>query len=343
VSAPKGEIHGQHRSARAPAASSAEPNQFILHFRRGRVVRRGVGLAYWFSPLSAAIAQVPAEDCETTFVLNERCSDFQNVAVQCTVTYRVSDPERAAARTNFSISLRTGAWLEKPLERIAALLSQRSRQPARTYLNGVPIVEAAQAGASAVHQRIESGLQADPEVAALGITIVSVQSDRVSPTPELEKAIQTPAREAIQQRADEAVFQRRALAVEKERTIKENELATELELARRQEQLIRQQGSNTRLHAQEESEADRLRAETESRRHEVVAQGQAQANRLLADAAADAEARRVELYRTAPTNVALGLALQELSRHIQTIQHLNLTPDLLGAALQQFLRNQAGE
>ena len=321
----------------------AEPNQFILHFRRGKTVRKGIGLAYWFSPLSAAVAQVPAEDCETTFVLSERCNDFQSVTVQCTVTYRISEPERAALRTNFSISLTGGGWLEKPLERIAALLSQRAQHPARAYLIAVPIVEAARTGASLIHQEIETALRADPELAALGVSIVSVQIDKIAPTAELEKAIQTPAREAIQQRADEAVFQRRALAVEKERTIKENELATELELTRRQELLIRQQGSNARLQAQEEAEADRLRAEAEARRHQVVAEGQAQASRLLAAAAAEAEQRRVEIYRAAPASIALGLALQEFARHVQSIQHLNLTPDLFGAALQQFLRDRAGE
>jgi len=319
----------------------AEPNQFILHYRRGSVARQGVGLAYWFSPLSAAVAQVPAEDCDATFLLHERCADSQAATIQCTLGYRISDPNRAATRINFSISLDSGTWLEKPLERIAALLAQRSQQPARAYLRSVAIVEATQSGASVVQEQLEAALHADPELGALGISIVSVQVDRIAASAELEKAIQTPAREVIQQRADEAVFQRRALAVEKERAIKENELATELELARRQEQLIQQQGANARLQAQEEAEADRLRAEAEGRRHEAVAQGQAQANRLLAEAAAEAEARRVEIYRGVGGGVALGMAVQELARHVQSIQHLNLTPDLLGAALQQFLREQA--
>ncbi len=38
----------------------AEPNQHILHFRGGKVVTEGPGLAYWFLPLSAAVAQLPA-------------------------------------------------------------------------------------------------------------------------------------------------------------------------------------------------------------------------------------------------------------------------------------------
>ena len=321
----------------------AEANQYVLHFRAGKLARKGAGIAYWFAPLSAAIAQLPAEDCETTFVLNERCGDFQHANVQVTITFRFADPERAAARANFSISLDTGAWLELPLERIASLLSQRAQHPARSYLASVPVVEAIQSGPSVVQERLESALRADGEIAALGLAIVSVQINRIAPTAELEKAIQTPTREALQQRADEAVFQRRALAVEKERAIKENELATELELTRRQETLIRQQGANARLKAQEEAEADRLRAEAEAKRVEIVADGQAKASRVLAEAAAEAEQRRVAIYGAAASGVPLALAAQELARHIQSIQHLNVTPDLLGAALQQLLRDRASE
>ena len=58
---------------------SAEPNQFVLHFTSGKLRRSGPGIAYWFFPLSAALAHVPVEDVSTTFILNERSSDFQAV------------------------------------------------------------------------------------------------------------------------------------------------------------------------------------------------------------------------------------------------------------------------
>src|SRR3979409_1267235 len=84
----------------------AEPNQFILFYREGRLSRSGAGLSVWFNPLSASAAQVPLEDCETTFLLQERTLDFQEISVQCTLTYRIVDSARAAARINFAISLR---------------------------------------------------------------------------------------------------------------------------------------------------------------------------------------------------------------------------------------------
>src|SRR5688500_7355081 len=208
----------------------AEPNQYILHYRKGRLVRRGPGLAYWFNSLSAAVAQVPVEDCETTVIFQERSADFQEVSVQCTLTYRFSDPERTAARVNFTISLTTGAWTEQPLQRLATIWAQRAQQPARAYLTGVTVVEAVRSGPDVIRASMLDALRNDAEVAAMGVTLVNVQVNRVMATPDLEKALQTPTREAIQQKADQATFERRALAVEKERAIKENELRTLIEL-----------------------------------------------------------------------------------------------------------------
>lgn len=331
----------------------AEPNQYILHYRNGKLVRRGAGIAYWFNPLAAAVAQVPVEDCETTFVLKERSVDFQEITVQCTLTYRFADPERAAARVNFTIGLQTGAWTEQPLERLANLWSQKAQQPARSYITNGTVVEALRSGADQIRTAIEAALRGDPEIAAMGLTLVSVLVSRIAPTADVEKALQTPTREAIQQKADEAVFSRRALAVEKERAIKENELATQIELERRQDQLIRQQGANRLLAIRQEAETEKTRVEAEVERQaiaaeaaaralEVRARGDAEYKRLVSAAEAEAEERRVALWREVPGKVSLGLALQGFASKIQNIQHLNLSPDLLGTSLQQFLRDEAG-
>ncbi|HEV3023769.1 MAG TPA: SPFH domain-containing protein [Pirellulales bacterium] len=330
----------------------AEPNQYILHYKNGTLARRGAGLAYWFNPLSAAVAQVPIEDCEATFLLQERSSDFQEVTVQCTLTYRVADAERAAARVNFAISMNNGKWAEQPLERLTNLWSQRALQPARGYVTSTPLAEALRAGADAIRGRIVEALNADTEISAMGLTLVAVTVNRVTPSADLEKALQTPTREAIQQKADEAGFQRRALAVEKERAIKENELATEIELARRHEQLIAQQGANRLLEVRQAAEAEKNRTLAEAERRTVEAEGlardariaagaKAEARRMMAEARLAAEAQRLAIWREAPSHVLLGLAMQEFAGKVSGINHLNLSPDLLGQSLQQFLRDQA--
>jgi len=332
----------------------AEPNQHVIHYRRGRAVRQGRGLAFWFNALSAAVAQLPGEDCETTFLLNERSVDLQEVTVQVTLRYRIANAERAAERFNFAVSLRTGVWLERPLETLANFWSRRSQDPARSYLAGVALTEAIQSGAVPIRGAIETAIRDDEEIAAMGLELVDARVVRVAPTAELERALQTPTREALQQKADEAIFRRRAEAVEKERSIKENELATEIELERRQEELIARQGSNRLLEVRHEAEAARTRteaeiertnltAEAEARQARVRADGEATATRMIDEAKAHGEKMRVDVWKKASGRVLLGLALQDFARKIEQIQHLNLSPSLFGQAFEQLLLGEAAK
>lgn len=330
----------------------AEPNQYILHFSNGRLRRKGPGLAYWFRPLSAAVMQLPVEDIETTFILNERSSDFQEVSVQVTLAYRISDPEKAAQRINFTLSMAHGSWLEKPLERLAGMWCQWARHPVRMQVTTMPVVEALRSGAKTIREALDSALRANPETESMGLALVSVQVDQVAAMAEVEKALQVPVRESIQQKADEATFQRRALAVEKERAIKENELETEIELARRQEDLIRREGDNQMLAVHQDSEQQKFSIESEAERKAIAARGSAQEARIRADGEAAAkrllleteteyEERRVQVWKEAPSSVILGFALQSFAEKVKTIQHLNLTPDLLGEVIQRLILDRA--
>jgi hypothetical protein len=214
------------------------------------------------------------------------------------------------------------------------------------------LVEAVRSGAQVIQQALEKSLREDPEIEAGGLALVSVQVARVAPSAELEKALQTPTREALQGKADEAVFQRRAMAVEKERAIKENELATEIELARRQEQLIRQQGANRLQAIRQDAEAEKAKVEAEVERKllaadaaaketRLTAQADAEAKRVVGEASADAEARHVAAWQEAPARVVFGLALSQFAGKIERIQHLNLTPDLFGDLLRKLVEEQA--
>ena len=99
-------------------------------------------------------------------------------------------------------------------------------------------------GAREVRERVHAAFAAEEGMAGMGISVSGVRVASVAPTKDLERALEAPMRERIQQEADEAAFARRALAVEKERAIQENELQNQIELARREEQLITQRGQN---------------------------------------------------------------------------------------------------
>ncbi|WP_329414572.1 SPFH domain-containing protein [Streptomyces sp. NBC_00704] len=277
------------------------PTAHVRHHRSGRLAHDGPGLSFWFRSLSAALSEVPVDDRELAMTFHARTADFQDVTVQATVTYRVSDPALAAARLDFSIDPDTGIWRGAPLEQLGTLLTETAQQHALDVLARTSLSSALVDGVTAVRERVAAGLAAEPRLPATGIEIVAVRVVALRPEPEVERALRTPAREQIQQEADRATYERRAVAVERERTIAENELASQIELARREEQLVEQRGTNTRREAEEHAAADKVRAEAEAQRSVRLAEAEAARSVKLAEAEADrqvrlgeAEARRTE-------------------------------------------------
>ncbi|MEU6316610.1 SPFH domain-containing protein [Streptomyces sp. NPDC047009] len=290
------------------------PTAHIRHHRAGRLVHDGPGLSFWYRSLTAALSEVPVDDRELAMTFHARTSDFQDVAVQATVTYWISDPGVAAARLDFSIDPDTGVWRGAPLEQLSTLLTETAQQHALDVLARTPLSAALVDGVAAVRERVAAGLAAEPRLPATGIEVVAVRVVALRPEPEVERALRTPAREQIQQEADRATYERRAVAVERERAIAENELASQIELARREEQLVEQRGTNARREAEEHAAADAVRAEAEAARTVRLAEAEAARTVRLADAEATRSVRlgEAEARRT----VALGEAEARAAREL---------------------------
>jgi regulator of protease activity HflC (stomatin/prohibitin superfamily) len=315
----------------------SDPTSHVLHYRRGRLVKSVRGASYWFMPLTAGVAEIPCDDRELAFLFHARTADFQDVTTQGVISYRVADPEKVATRVDFSIDLARGAWKQTPLEQIGRLLSQLAQQFAWDYIAHAPVKDVLAEGMAHVGAEIEKGLADHVPLTELGVAIVAVRITGVAPTADLEKALQTPTRESIQQQADEATFQRRALAVEKERAIQENELQNKIELAKREELLIGQQGANAKRLAREKSESDAIAAEAMAARVRLTAAAEADSIRTVQTAKVEAEKGRIDIYRELPSNVLMGLAARRFAGKLQRIDHLNLGADVLGGALTDLL------
>src|SRR3546814_621360 len=205
--------------------------------------------------------------------------------------------------------------------RLAGLVNQATLQ----YLAEAPVRALLDAGVEPLRQRLEAALANDPALTEIGLAIVAVRLNNLAPSSELERALQTPTFEALQQKADEAMFERRALAVDKERAIAENELGNKTELARREKQLIAEEAENARNRAAGLAEAQKVEAEAEAGRI-----------RIVESAKAEAEQAHIAVYRDLPPAVLLGLAARELAGHLDTIEHLNVTPDLLAAGMREL-------
>lgn len=318
----------------------AEPSSFVLHHRAGRLVRKGRGLAFWFWPLSASLSLVPMDDRELPFHFHGRSSQYQEISVQGVVTYRVINPVVVAQRLDFSIDLTTGRYLQKPLEQLAGTITQLAQQFAWDYVATHTLETSMTRGLEEIRERVYDGLLADTSLHGIGIEVVAVRISAVQPTAEIERALQQPTMEEIQERADEATFRRRAQAVEKERAIQENELQTQLELARREERLIEQRGANVRRRATEEAEAERITTEAEAQNRRIRAAAEADSIRSTEGARVESERERMAIYEELPPAVMMGLAARELASKLQKIEHLSLSPDTLGPLLTTLV--QAG-
>lgn len=308
----------------------SDANVFVTRFSGGKAVQSGRGRAFWFLPHRTSIAEVPMDDRDMVLFFKGRSRDFQALNVQGTLTWRVVDANVLGNRIDFSINLASGQYVSKPLEQIAALLTGTAQQVATQYFAEADIRDLLDAGIEPLRVRLEQKLQNAANISALGIEIATIRLSAISPTAELERALQTPTFEALQQKADQAVYERRALAVEKERAIAENELQNKTELARRETQLIAQESANARGRAEGARDAQQVEADAEAGRI-----------RAVEEARTDMEQARIAIYRELPVQVLLGLAARELAGKLDKIEHLNVTPDLLATLMGELGRHAA--
>ncbi|GAB7051287.1 SPFH domain-containing protein [Catenuloplanes indicus] len=320
------------------------PTSWVSHTVGGRVRRAGTGLSFWYRPLTAALSEVPVDDRELPLLFHARTEDFADVTVQATVTYRVSDPVKAAERLDFSIDPYRGTWRGQPLDQVAGMLAELAQQPALDLLARVPLADALTTGIATIRAAVAAALADDPRLTETGVSVVSARVVALRPEPEMERALQTPTREQVQQDADRATYARRAHAVQQEQSIAENELQSRIELARREQQLVEQRGANTRREAELEAErqdvasaaeADRLRrkATAEADAARVRDEARATGTRLVGLAEAEAEVARLAAYRDLPPAVLQALAVKELAGQLPAINELTVTPDLLSKVL----------
>jgi regulator of protease activity HflC (stomatin/prohibitin superfamily) len=317
------------------------PTLHVRHLRRGRLVHDGTGLSFFFRPLSAVLSEVPVDDRELPLLFHARTADFQDLTVQASVTFRVTDPATACARIDFSVDPGTGRWRGTPLEQVGGLLAETAQQQVLGLIAGSPLASVLADGLGQVRDQIQRGLTADSRLAETGIAVIGVRVVAIRPEPDMEKALRTPARELAQQEADRATYERRARAVERERAIAENEMQSQIELARREEQLVAQRGANARRQAEDTAAASEIDTEAQASRELRLAQAGAEGTRAIGAAEAASEAARVAAYQGVPQATLLALAVKELAGNLPRIGSLVVSPDLLAPVLARLAAGPA--
>ena len=313
------------------------PTGYVVHLQKGAVRHRGVGQAFWFRPAASVLSEVPVDDQELPTLFHAITRDHQDVSIQANVTYRFVDPVSVASRLDFGLQ-QAGQATSGGKEQVATIIGQLCQSHAIDHVATTTLSQSLERGVSELRQLLTEALSADTRLASTGIEILGVQVLAVRPESEVERALQTPVREQLQAEADRAVYERRAVAVERERTISENEMASQIELASRRERLVAQEGANARREAEEQAAAGLVQANAEAERRGIGATAEANRIRLVGQAEAAREAAAMEAYRGMDQATLLALAVREAAGSLPNIGNLTVTPDLLSGALAGLIR-----
>lgn len=79
------------------------PTTYVLHCQNGNIKHEGAGLSFFYWAPTSTIIAVPLASADVPFVFQETTSDFQSIAIQGQLTYRIVDPKRLASLLDFTV------------------------------------------------------------------------------------------------------------------------------------------------------------------------------------------------------------------------------------------------
>ncbi len=328
----------------------AQPTTYLIKYRNGAVARQGAGLsALYYSPVTSLVA-VPIGSRDAAFIFQQIARDFQALTIQGHVTYRISEPEKAASMLNFTLKADGKSYESDDPEKLPQRILGTVEVLAQEVVKEMTLKEALRAS-DRIADFIASGLRGRGDIASLGLEILGVSVRGVKPTPDTARALEAEAREAILKNADEAIFARRNFAVEQERAIRESELDTEIAVEQKKRSIRETQmdaEASVAGKKNELREAGMVADITlEGKRKDFVALN-AENTRTLADAEAYRVGALMKIFEGVDTRVIQALAsagmqpgqliaqaFSGIAEKAEKIGQLNVSPDLLQSLMEK--------
>jgi regulator of protease activity HflC (stomatin/prohibitin superfamily) len=306
----------------------APATKFVLHYKNGKIVRRGTGLSFFYFAPTSVLVQVPVTSVDMPFAFTETSADFQETTVQGSLTYRIADPEKLSALLDYTVDY-LGRYKSDDPSKVGERLIQTTQTAARSYIQSQQLRTLLTSSAQLV-TAIREAMQQSDTVQQLGVEVLDVSVGSIKSEPEMAKALQAEAREKLLKEADEAIYARRNASVELERTIKENEFKTEIIVAEKERQVRETKMSGEISVEQQRSQLVETKASNE--RKEAEARG-ASLQAVLAPVR-DIDWRvLLALGGDAQAGTLISSAFDQLAQRADKIGQLNITPDLLQSLL----------
>lgn len=319
---------------------------YVLHYKNGKVKKEGRGLSFFYFAPNSSIVAIPLGSNDLPFVYNETTLDYQTVAIQGEISYKIHDPRVLADVLDFTVQ-DNGQYKKNDIEKLNQRIINAAQTATSTYIHGINLREAMRS-AKVVEEKILSGLGDSPAINLLGIKILGANILSIKASPEMARALETETREKLQQEADQAIYERRNFAVEQERRIRESELNTEIaveekkrQIAEKKMELSIQEAENDRKLREMQVEADiaienqrqaLIEQKTENDKKEADTQGYVLESTLKPYKELDWKLLTALNNNTDP-RLNISLAFRELAENADKIGNLNISPDLLDSIL----------
>lgn len=321
----------------------ASPSHYILQYRNGQIEREGAGLSFFYFAAQSTLLSVPLTSVDVPFMFEEITRDFQSVTLQGQVSYRVIQPRQLAEQLDFSL-LANGSYASEDPQRLPIRVLNAVKAQFRALLQGLDLRDVLQ-GTERLSHAARQGLNNAPALAALGIEIGNLGLLAVKPTPDTARALEAPMREEILKQADDATYTRRNAAIEQERTVKENELRSELVIEQKKRQVRETQVESERvilekkhvIKAQElaarvqleEQKGALVQLQSENRKREADAR--AYGMQVLVEALRGFDARSLQalMMGQASPEALMAIGFQNIADNAAKIGEFNFSPDLL--------------
>lgn len=328
----------------------AQPTTWLMQYRNGSVVREGAGLSFFYYAPTTSLVAVPVASTEAPFIFEESTADFQSVTIQGQVTYRVADAQRLASLMNFTLDRRGENYVSDDPEKLGERVVNTLKVLARAEVIQLKLREAIRAEKT-IGENVRARLKEAGEIATLGLEVLGLSILAIKPNPETARALEAQTREQLLKEADEAIYARRNASVEQERSIKENELNTEIAVETKKRQIRETQMDAERAVQEKKHEIARAelaaQVQQEGQRKELVAVA-AENARTEADAKAYGISTTMQALGTVDPKLLqalantgmkpeqlIAVAFQEIAGRADKIGQLNISPELLRELLEK--------
>lgn len=302
-----------------------DPSTYLIKSRNGKVIKEGFGLSFFYHAPSTSLVSVPMGSEDIPFMFSELTGDFQEVTVQGQVTCKIVDVQAITKMLNYTLNA-LGEYVSEDPKKLAKRIVNMVQVSLRKDLEKMNLKEAISSGEK-IAGTIQAELMESSALKKLGVEVIGFSILGVKPNKETARALEAETREVLLKQADDALYLRRNSAIEQERTIKENELRTEVTIEEKNREM--REAEITGKIVLEKKNEELVALVVENSKKEAEAKAYAIETSMAAISKIDSKTiQALAMVGMDPAQL-IAASFRDLSENADKIGQLNITPDLL--------------